>query len=267
MSAQLFFDPQSRPLSNAGVTLPAATWTFFLTATTTPADVYSDAGLAVSLGHIVTADSDGRFDPFYMDGSITYRAQLHDADGVLILDVDPYYPPRDYQPGTVVWWFGAAPDLETHYPSALWQICDGTNGSPNLAGRAPMGVGAGFAVGDEAGDDSVNIDTSDESAHTHTAPGAGAHALTEAELPVVTLNVRGNYVSGGYDGGGNQFYRARPSDSYVESTDLIQSFGSGDAHEHPGGGTTSAGTPHHHTATVATRGPMTAIYALMRRYP
>lgn len=266
MSAQIFFDPQCRPLSNAGVTLPSATLTFYLTETTTPANVYSNADLSTSLGNVLTADSDGRFTPFYLDGSITYRVILEDANSVEIYDVDPYYPPRDYQPGTVVMWFGAAIDLETYYPSALWQICDGANGSPNMGGRAPMGVGGGFAVGDEGGAETDNITTSDESAHTHTAPESGAHTLINDETPAHTHGLRGNYAQGGYDGGGNQFLRIRSFLSF-EDVDAVETVGGGGPHTHPSGGATSAGTAHSHTATVNTRGPMTALFMLMRRYP
>ncbi len=267
MSAQLFFDPQTRPLTNAGVTMPLATLTFYLASSTTPANVYADADLQSSLGNVLTADSDGRFTPFYLDGSITYRVILEDASAVEIYDVDPYYPPRDYQPGTVVMWFGAAIDLETYYPSALWQICDGTNSSPDMGGRAPMGVGGGFAVGDESGAATDNITTSAESSHTHAGGTTGSTVLDITQIPAHYHQTKGNYVSGGYDGGGNQFYRARTSDSVQNAAgDFMANAGGGLGHDHSGG-TTGAGSAHSHTATVDTRGPMTALYMLMRKYP
>lgn len=267
MSATLFFEPTARPLNISGLIMPGAVLTFYLTQSTTLAGIFADAALSTPLLNPLDADTDGRFPAIYLDPTITYRVLLEDAQGVEQYDIDPYLPPYDAPPGTVVMWFGAADELEDHYPNALWQVCDGTNLSPDMRDRFPLGQGGTYDVGDTGGADTDNATTADESAHTHTAPAAGAASLTVAQLPEVTLSLRGSYTAGGYDGGSNQFYRARSSDAYVASEDLVQKFGDGDMHTHPSGGATGGGSAHHHDVTVDIIPPFLALYFLMRRYP
>lgn len=267
MTATLFFDPQARPLSNAGVILPNATLTFYLTLTTTPADVYSDADLDTSLGNVVTADVDGRFDPFYLDASITYRVQLHDADGVLRYDVDPYMPPRDFLPGTVILFYGTADQRNAAYPLSLWAVLDGNNGTPNGLERYIRIAGGGTDVGTTGGASSVTDSTEDEEAHTHAGGATGSHAITIDEMPAHFHRTRGQYNAGGYDGGGNQFFRARSATGMQNVVDdFMENTGGGQGHTHTGGDT-GAGSAHSHAFTVATLSPYVALWAVMRKYP
>jgi hypothetical protein len=267
MTATLFFDPQARPLSNAGITLPDATLTFYLTATTTLEDVYADADLQTPLTNPVEADSDGRFPFIYMDPAVTYRVQLHTADAVLVWDVDPYYPPRDFQPGTVIWFYGTSEQRDTAYPPALWAVLDGNNGTPNGLDRFPIIAGGDYDPGDTGGNDTDTATTTDEDAHTHAGGTTDGHAITVDEMPAHFHETKGNYVSGGYDGGGNQFYRARTSDAVQNAAgDFMANTGGGQAHTH-GGGTTGAGSAHSHSVTVDTVPPYVALWAVMRKYP
>jgi hypothetical protein len=75
---------------------------------------------------------------------------------------------------------------KTDATPAGYATCDGTNGTPDLQGRVPMGAGAGSgltarAVGDVIGAETVAADlaahTHDLSNHTHSTP---AHAHTMA---------------------------------------------------------------------------------------
>lgn len=267
MTATLFFDPQTRPLSNAGATQPAAYLTFYLTQTTTPANVYANADLSTSLGSVVTADADGRFDPFYLDASMTYRVQLHDDDDVLIWDVDPYMPPRDFLPGTVILFYGTDLQRDAAYPPALWAVLDGNNGTPDGLERYIRIAGGGTTVGSNGGASSVTTNTENEDGHTHEGGETGGHAVTIDEMPSHNHDTRGSYSAGGYAGGGNQFFRARPSDAFEQPAgDFMDTEGGGQEHTHTGG-TTGAGTAHLHAVTVETLSPYVALWALMRKYP
>ncbi len=66
-------------------------WKFYLTGTSTPANVYSDFDFGTSLGAMVTANSAGRFVPIYLNDDVTYRAVLCNAAGTPIspYDIDP----------------------------------------------------------------------------------------------------------------------------------------------------------------------------------
>lgn len=99
----LFADPQVKPLSTTGQFQAGCYYCFFLTGTTTPANVYSDGLLVTPLsqptpgsvsptGGTVSA-SDGRFVPMYLNPAIIYRAQLYSAAGAKLEDTDPYVPP------------------------------------------------------------------------------------------------------------------------------------------------------------------------------
>ena len=77
-----------------GKPVNGAKWKFYLSGTTTPIAVYSDAVLATSLGSITTSDSAGWFSPIYFDESIPVRARLEKPNGTLIgdNDIDPIAP-------------------------------------------------------------------------------------------------------------------------------------------------------------------------------
>ncbi len=61
---------------------------FYLTETTTPANVYADPDLSTSLGSTVTADAFGRFVAIYLDPDVTYRVRLETSLGALIQEAD-----------------------------------------------------------------------------------------------------------------------------------------------------------------------------------
>ncbi len=74
-----------------GAPVSGAKWHFYMTGTTTPLAVYSDADLTTPLGVTVTADAGGRFDPIYLDDALVYRAVLKTSAGATIggQDIDP----------------------------------------------------------------------------------------------------------------------------------------------------------------------------------
>lgn len=177
----LFTAPTFRPLSIAGAIMPNAYVQFYLAGSTTPQDVYADAGLGTPLDNPVVADAAGVFPPIYLDRSVQYRAQIYNELGVLQVDVDPLGAFIDLPPGTVVMFFGTAVARAIAYPPAQWGVCDGTNGTPNMVGRFPKGVDSGEVAGDTGGAIGVVTSTS-AGAHDHGA-ATGAHQLTAAEMP------------------------------------------------------------------------------------
>lgn len=76
------FDINGNPVSGAKLK-------FYVTGTSTPAAVYSDEALGVSLGTTVTADSAGRVAAIYLDTAVTYKLTVTDANDVTIYTVDP----------------------------------------------------------------------------------------------------------------------------------------------------------------------------------
>jgi len=73
-------------------TFAGSTYQFFLSGTTTPANVYQDGALTnpFPITGFVTADNYGRFPPIYLDTSVAYRVRFYDSTNTLRWTVDPY---------------------------------------------------------------------------------------------------------------------------------------------------------------------------------
>jgi hypothetical protein len=102
-TGQLFYDPVARPLSSLGVSMPGAYYNFYVSGTTTPAQVYQDPALTLpfpavalngsaALFTLVQADGSGAFPPMYLNPQMIYRVQLYNSTWSLLEDVDPYVP-------------------------------------------------------------------------------------------------------------------------------------------------------------------------------
>lgn len=75
--------------------------------------------------------------------------------------------------GMIIMWSGSIDTI----PSG-WQICDGTNGTPDLRNRFIVGAGSSYSVGNKGGSNSVTLTTSQIPSHTHSMQSSGAHTHT-----------------------------------------------------------------------------------------
>jgi len=89
MSGTLLGAPVYRAVDQNGAPMPGALLQFYLTGTTTPANVYTSSALSVPLSNPVAADAGGLFPAIYLDPTVVYRCQLLSGGGVLIKDIDP----------------------------------------------------------------------------------------------------------------------------------------------------------------------------------
>ncbi len=149
-----------------------------------------------------------------------------------------------------------------------WQICNGTNGTPNLVDRFIMGRGAATTNGETGGASTKT--TSASGAHSHTASGrTGATSLSIAQLPPHGHGVddpghahsyKDKASSGSFelDDGNDLFVPTSHPDNTrttVASTTgiTVQQTGSGQGHDHSVSLTT--GQAPNHTHTVSTLPP------------
>jgi hypothetical protein len=95
----LFNNPLPEPLSTSGQPMTGAYYIFYLTGTTTPANVYYDGLLTTPLSQTpgaaqpsCTANSAGQFNAIYLNPSTIYRVQLFSSLDVKLEDNDPYVP-------------------------------------------------------------------------------------------------------------------------------------------------------------------------------
>jgi hypothetical protein len=132
-----------------------------------------------------------------------------------------------------------------------WQLCDGTNGTPNLADRFIVAAGPTRPAGSTGG--AATVVSGAGGAHDHGAL-TGEHALTTAQLP--PHNHQTEWTQYGEGGGtGRPFVVADGFGANLSGTELA---GSGEAHRHS---ITAAGT---HTHTVATVPPYYSLAFIAR---
>jgi len=79
--------------------------------------------------------------------------------------------------GVILMWGGSIVSIP-----AGWQLCDGSNGTPNLRGQFIVGAGSAYNPGDTGGAASVTLDATQMPIHTHglsgtlQTTGAGGHS-------------------------------------------------------------------------------------------
>lgn len=165
--------------------------------------------------------------------------------------------------GMIMMWYGAAVDC----PDG-WAICNGTNSTPDLRDRLPIGVGTtaptvGATGGAAASSAGV---TGSAGAHTHTTT-SGPHTLTVDEMPTHHHQAWMNDTSCG--GSGKNLWALDNGPSYHDSSsnssghNLINDAGGGQPHSHGDGTTNDPGNHTHTTPAVATLPPYLGLHFIM----
>lgn len=88
---------------------------------------------------------------------------------------------------------------------AGWQICDGTNGTPNLKDRFVVGSGNLYATGATGGATTATLTTANLPAHTHSITDNGhTHGFPQGAGHVHAVNDPGHYHTLPYNNSGNR---------------------------------------------------------------
>lgn len=85
--------------------------------------------------------------------------------------------------GTIVIWSGTVDNIPTS-----WQLCDGTNGTPDLRDKFVLGAGETYSVGETGGEEEVTLTKEQMPEHNHAFS-----ILTSQTSIKVTHSTSGNY--------------------------------------------------------------------------
>lgn len=112
--------------------------------------------------------------------------------------------------GTITMWAGTLAEIPEY-----WRLCDGTNGTPNMVGRFPIGAIHGVVPPNfQGGNTELSITGDTES-----------HALTVAEMPAHAHQIGAKKASGSVQAGGTQTH-------FEQVADDTSSTGGGGSHSH-----------------------------------
>jgi microcystin-dependent protein len=91
-------------------------------------------------------------------------------------EIDKFLVPQ----GGIIMWSGSVANIPNN-----WQLCDGTNGTPDLRGLFVVGAGGAYAVGATGGANTVTLTQAQIPAHNHTGStgGAGGHTHSASSAP------------------------------------------------------------------------------------
>jgi hypothetical protein len=172
-------------------------------------------------------------------GVITLTAPNTNTDRTITLpDIDGTLQTSGVPSGCILMWSGSAAAIPTG-----WNLCDGTNSTPNLIGKFIKSASTAGATGG-----------SNTHSHSHSL-SAGAHTLSIAQMP--SHNHPASVAwRGGYDGYENGYGLKKgyelPSYSYgaggnssstnATYTARVQSQGGGGSHSHSLAGSITSGS-------------------------
>jgi microcystin-dependent protein len=174
---------------------------------TTPLTTYTDNGGTIANTNPIQLGTDGRPPAeIWLTYGINCKFVLADSSNAVIQTYDNIYGIIGVQSssgttipaGLITMWSGSIGSI----PSG-WNLCDGSNGTPNLTDRFIVGAGSAYAVNQTGGATSVTLTTNNLPAHTHTATSvvtdAGhTHAVTPSNNLVVNVSGGGgSYLGSG----------------------------------------------------------------------
>jgi hypothetical protein len=153
---------------NALITGGSLTGLTNLTATTGQATNFSSSNVLVTGGNIsnTSGANNTLFGANLVNATATTKAYSDSSTAVATTAYVNSVLPR----GAIIMWGGSIGSIP-----AGWQLCDGSNGSPDLRGQFIAGAGnAQYTVGATGGATSVTLTTGNLPPHTHLASLTGA---------------------------------------------------------------------------------------------
>lgn len=159
--------------------------------------------------------------------------------------------------GTILMWYGSLGNIPGGF-----QLCDGTNGTPDLRSKFVKGAGGSTALASTGGSSTGTANTSSAGLHNHGITVNG-HALTFAQIP--------NHQHDVFSDGVTSNNQRRVADSSDDAKAVASTMSNADSpvngapHSHTA--TSNNSGSHTHNVTVDTEPPWVGIYYIMRVAP
>ena len=155
-------------LSTTGLPLNGGLIYTYQAGSSTPLTTYTSSSGSVACPNPIILGTDGRCpDEIWLTYGYSYKFVLQTAAAVTIQTLDNIYPILQNAPasapslpsGAIIMWSGSIGSIP-----AGWNLCDGTNSTPDLRDRFVIAAGSTYAVGATGGSADAIVVT-----HTHTA--------------------------------------------------------------------------------------------------
>jgi len=199
---------------------------------TTPATTYSDNAGTIANTNPIQLGTDGRPPAeIWLTYGFNYKFVLADSANAVIQTYDNLYGIIGVQgtsgtsipTGLISLWSGSIGSIPTG-----WNLCDGSNGTPNLTDRFIVGAGSSYAVNGTGGATTATLVTGNLPSHTH-----GVSAITVANTDLSHTHTYGS--SSNFGSGSANAFDARNNNSYTTSGASVSM-----NHTHTLSGTTDA---------------------------
>jgi len=152
--------------------------------------------------------------------------------------------------GMIIMWSGSAATVPFG-----WQICDGTNSTPDLRNRFIVGAGSTYNPGATGGATANTATTASNGSHTHSG-ATGSTALTIDQMPSHTHSGSATVLTNT----GSGFAVHKSSQSTGTTTLTVANTGGSQGHTH----TIGSDGAHNHSVVVSTVPPYYALCYIMK---
>lgn len=104
--------------------------------------------------------------------------------------------PSEIPVGGIIIWSGLQSDIPTN-----WQLCDGTNGTPDLRNRFVVGAGSSYNVGSKGGEATHTLTVNEMPSHNHGLPTAARYGNIDCIYGTDAEELMYDVISTNYTGG------------------------------------------------------------------